>query len=202
MASASPAAASARWFNATTGEILDTGWPVDDTNAVPWAQAARAGQEFCGPRGFVGGFLNGHQLGNRRGVICIDANTAQWFNATTGELLDTGYPVGDTNTTPWAHANRAGQEFCGARGFVGGFLNGHQLHNHRGVICVASGARWFDATTGQLLDTGYPVWDTNTTPWAHAYRAAQEFCGPRGFVGGFLNGHQLGNRRGLICLRA
>ncbi|MGW4946523.1 hypothetical protein ACWEOZ_33620, partial [Actinoplanes sp. NPDC004185] len=95
---------------------------------------------------------------------------------------------------------RAANEFCRERGFVGGFLNGHQFANRRGAICLRD-AQWFDATMGQLSDLGYPIGDVNTTTWARAGRAANEFCRERGFVGGFLNGHQFANRRGAICLR-
>ena len=136
VAGASPAAAASRWFDATTGQLADTGWPVGDTDSTVWAQAGRAAQGFCGERGFVGGFLNGHQFAIRRGVICVEANDAQSFDATTGQLADTGWPVGDTDSTLWAQAGRAAQGFCGERGFAGGFLNGHQLANRRGVICL------------------------------------------------------------------
>ena len=136
MASASPAAASSHWFDATNGQLLDTGWSVEDTNTALWAQARRAANEFCGARGFVGGFLNGHQSSDHKGVICIRSSDAQWFDATNGQLLDTGWPVEDTNTALWAQARRAANEFCGARGFVGGFLNGHQSSDRKGVICV------------------------------------------------------------------
>ena len=71
VAGASPAAAASRWFDATNGQLLDTGWPVADTNTVGWGQANRAAQGFCGERGYAGGFLNGHQSGNRKGVICL-----------------------------------------------------------------------------------------------------------------------------------
>ncbi|MEX5258037.1 hypothetical protein RCG71_17090 [Kocuria sp. CPCC 205281] len=202
VAGASPAAAASRWFDATNGQLSDTGWPVGNTDSVGWAQAGRAAQGFCGDRGYVGGFLNGHQLGNRKGVICTDAQDARGLDATTGQLLDTGWPVDDTNQVGWAQAARAAQGFCSERNYVGGFLNGHQLGNRRGVVCVgARDAQWFDATKGQLLDTGWPVEDTNQVGWGQAARAAQGFCSDRGFVGGFLNGHQLGNRKGVICLR-
>src|SRR4051794_3566190 len=141
---ASPAAASSSWFDATNGQLSQAGWPVSNTNATGWAQAGRAAQGFCGVRGFVGGFLNGHQRDDRKGVICVRAVDAQWFDATDGQLLDTGWPVWDTNAALWAQAKRAAQGFCGVRGFVGGFLNGHQSGNRKGVICIrASAARWF-----------------------------------------------------------
>src|SRR3954454_19377703 len=104
LALASPALASSQWYDATNGQLLDTGWPVWDTNVAGWGQAGRAAQEFCGARGFVGGFLNGHQSGDRKGVICVRANNAQWFDATNGQLLDTGWPVWDTNADGWGQA--------------------------------------------------------------------------------------------------
>lgn len=202
MAGAAPAAAASRWFDATNGQLSDTGWPVADTNRAGWAQAARAAQGFCAERDYVGGILNGHQSGNRKGVVCVSAEDARWYDATNGQLSDTGWPVADTNRVGWGQAARAAQEFCRERDHLGGFLNGHQSGNRKGVVCVGSrDAQWFDATNGQLLDTGWPVADTNSAGWGQAGRAAQEFCGERGFVGGFLNGHQSGNRKGVICLR-
>jgi hypothetical protein len=50
------------------------------------------------------------------------------------------------------------------------------------LVLLRDDERRFDravnATNGELLDTGYPVWDTNNTGWAHANRAANEFCQP------------------------
>src|SRR4051795_10647928 len=119
VAGTTPAVAASRWFDATTGQLLDTGWPVDDTNTTLWAQAARAAQGFCSDRGYAGGFLNGHQSGNRRGVICVGASDAKFIDATTGQLLGTGWPVDDTNTPLWAQAARAAQGFCSDRGYAG-----------------------------------------------------------------------------------
>lgn len=199
---ATPAAAATTWHDATIGELLDTGWPVSDVRTVGWAHAGRAAQEWCGARGYLGGRLNGHQRGNVKGITCVSRGTSQWFDATAGQLHDVGMPVSDVNGVTWNHAAVAANEFCRARGFVGGFLNGHQGPNVRGTICLsAADAEWFDATTGQLLDTGAPVPDVRQVGWAHAAVAGYEFCRGRGFVGGFLNGHSAGNRRGTICLK-
>ncbi|GAB7039030.1 MULTISPECIES: hypothetical protein [Catenuloplanes] len=199
---ATPAAAATTWHDATNGELLDTGWPVSDVRAVGWAHAGRAAHEWCGARGYLGGRLNGHQRANVKGITCVGGGTSQWFDVTTGQLLDAGTPVADVNGVPWSHAAVAANQFCRARGFVGGFLNGHQRANVRGAICLsAADAQWFDATTGQLLDTGAPVGDVRRAGWAHAAVAGYEFCRARGFVGGFLNGHSAGNLRGTVCLK-
>ncbi|MEX5236107.1 hypothetical protein [Kocuria arenosa] len=199
---AAPAAAAAKWFNATNGQISDTGWPVSNPETTKWAQAARAGHGFCEEREYVGGFLNGHYFGNRKGVVCVNAKDAKWFNATTGQLEDTGWPVPNPDTVDWAQAARAAHGFCAEREYAGGFLNGHHFRNRKGVVCVGKqDAQWFDATNGQLLDTGWPVNDVGSVTWAQGARAAHGFCEERGFVGGFMNGHQLGNRKGVVCLR-
>src|SRR5690349_19465724 len=100
VAFASPAAAS-QWHDATSGEFLDVGRPISDVNATTWAYAGSAAHEVCGLRGFVGGFLDGHQSGTRKGIICVPADDGQWFDATNGQLLDTGWPIADTNTASW-----------------------------------------------------------------------------------------------------
>lgn len=196
-----PAMAASTWHDATNGELMDTGWPVSDVRAVGWAHAGRAAQEWCGGRGYLGGRLNGHQRGNGKGIVCIGRGTSQWFDATTGQLFDIGWPVQDVDSAGWSYAAVAANEFCRARGFVGGFLNGHQLGTRRGAVCLSpADAQWFDATTGQLIDVGVPVDDVRRVSWSHASVAANEFCRTRGFVGGFLNGHSSGNLRGTICL--
>jgi predicted RNA-binding protein with TRAM domain len=134
--SASLGTAASQRFDATDGQLADTGWPVGDTNTVGWAQAGRAGHGFCQGRGFVSGFLDGHQSGNLKGVVCVGTEAAQRFDATDGQLADTGWPVGDTNTVRWAQAGRAGHGFCQSRGFVSGRLDGHQSGNLKGVICL------------------------------------------------------------------
>ena len=131
------------WRDAKLPEIAATGHGFDDVQAVPWAQANRAAAALCPVnQGFAGGRFNGHQLRDLRGLICYQTSVAQWFDATTGELAQTGFPVGDLNFTSWAQAARAATEFCRRKGpdiyktFWGGFLNGHQLGDKRGVVCL------------------------------------------------------------------
>jgi hypothetical protein len=38
---------------------------------VHWAQAARAATNMCRGKGYWGGFLNGHQLNGKLGLVCL-----------------------------------------------------------------------------------------------------------------------------------
>lgn len=40
---------------------------IDDT---PWSQAARAATEACRSKGVTGGFMVGHQVPNKIGLVC------------------------------------------------------------------------------------------------------------------------------------
>jgi hypothetical protein len=126
---------------------------------------------------------------------------AQWFDATRGEIVESGWDFGDTNEVGWAQAGRAAQGICQKRGFVGGFFNGHQIPPKYGIICVGAGAQWFDATRVEIVESGWDFSDTNEVGWAQAGRAAQGLCQKRGFVGGFFNGHQTPPKYGLVCVR-
>ncbi len=188
------------WTDATHGEIIDSGWPFDDTNVVGWAQARRAANEISRKHGFVGGFFNGHQLDGKYGLVGLQAG-ATWMDATRGQIVDSGWPFDDTNVVGWAQAARAANGICTKQGFVGGFFNGHQASGKYGLVCVGAGAKWMDATRGQIVDSGWPFDDTNVVGWAQAARAANGICTKQGFVGGFFNGHQLDGKYGLVCVQ-
>jgi hypothetical protein len=79
-----------------------------------------------------GGFAD-----QRDGVFCFNNTQATWFDSTQGELTGQGTPIGDLNATSWAVAGRAATEYCRKKFYpAGGFFNGHQLGDKRGVICL------------------------------------------------------------------
>ena len=185
---------------ADQGEILDSGWNFEDVNTVAWAHAGRAAARICEKRGLAGGFFNGNQTSGSKELVCVGGG-AQLIAVTPGELLDSGWVFEDTNRVGWAHASRAAAKICAKHGFIGGFFNGDQDGETTSLICVNEGAKWFNVTPGEVLDSGFPFDDNNTIPWAHARRAAAVICGKHGFVGGFFNGGQTFGRRGLVCVR-
>ncbi|WP_437896818.1 hypothetical protein [Sorangium sp. So ce124] len=131
-------AANARFIDATLSELGQTGFPVSgNLDVVPWAQAARAANEFCKARGFLSGWMNGHQAGEMRGVVCVDATAASFIDALLADFRNVGWPIDDdVNALHWAQPARAANEFCKVRGYVGGFMNGHQAGLRRGVTCL------------------------------------------------------------------
>ncbi|HET8798524.1 MAG TPA: hypothetical protein VFO89_12595, partial [Thermoanaerobaculia bacterium] len=103
----------------------------------------------------------------------------------------------------WAQAGRAATTLCERGGFVGGHFNGEFASapgggNLFGLICYRQPAKWHDATAADLAGP-WAVTDVNATPWAHASRAANDFCQRRGFRTGFMNGHQLNGMYGVVC---
>jgi hypothetical protein len=127
-----------QWFDVDAKAIADTGWVFTDINTVPWAQANRAAERICAGRnqGFVGGHFSGHQRDGLYGVFCYRQG-AQWFDATTDQINETGwkFATDDIDAVPWAQAARAAVGFCRDRGFSGGFLNGHHVPGLYGVVC-------------------------------------------------------------------
>lgn len=187
-------------------EVSGTRWNVSDVNAVHWAQAARAAAAMCFNRGFAGGHFDGHQgplppvPGNGFGLQCSGGDT-QWFDVTTAQMDAKWRFNGDINAVNWAQAGRTAERICAARGFVGGQFNGHMRAAQYGLFCYRGGAQWFDATDPELAATGwgFPTPSLDDNLWAQAARAATGFCRGKGFSGGFMNGHQVPGRYGVVC---
>lgn len=196
---------STYWLDVFSDEINATryGWSsLNNVNEVEWGLAFRAANEMCFNRGFVGGHFSGHVVLEQdlHGLVCGGPG-AVWYDATQTEIQDTGYGFVDTNLVHWAQANRAATALCEGfqQGFVGGHFNGHQFNGRYGLVCYSDGAQWFDVTKAEYADLGYDLQDVNLTHWAYATRAANDFCVSRGFVGGYMNGHQLNGRFGTVC---
>ena len=67
---------NATWFDSTLAELSAQGTAVGDLNAIGWAPASRAANEYCRRKFYpAGGFFNGHQLDDKRGVVCLGKNS-------------------------------------------------------------------------------------------------------------------------------
>jgi hypothetical protein len=189
-------------------EVNGTGWGLRDVNAVHWAQAARAAAAMCYNRGFAGGHFDGHQgpLPPSKqpgfGIQCSGGDT-QWRDVTQADIAKSGWTFTDINTVGWAQAGRAAERICTnlKQGFAGGQFNGHMRGGNFGLFCYRGGAQWFDATDKEIAATGFgfptPRLDDNL--WAQAARAAVGYCRSKGFSGGFMNGHQVPGKYGVVC---
>jgi hypothetical protein len=177
-----------------------------DMNVRSWQITARAANDMCFNRGFVGGHMTGHQLPGKYGVACAGTG-AIWRDAITADVVATSSRFTDLETTPWAQARRAANDTCVKDGFVGGHFNGFQgagfqgLPGKYGLICYGSPAIFIDATTREIEATGFPLGDLNQVAWAQAARAATNFCNSKGFPAGFMTGHQVPGKYGVVCQR-
>lgn len=176
-----------------------------DMNLRGWAVTSRAANEMCFNRGFVSGHMTGHQLPGKFGVVCAGTG-AVWRDVTTVELASGDWSFPDVDAVQWAHARRAATNLCVEGGFIGGHFNGHQkpgegiIPGSLGLICYGAPAVFYDAPTDQI-NARWPVGDLNTVGWAQAARAATDFCASNGFPAGFMTGHQLAGKYGVVCQR-
>lgn len=185
-------------------EVEITQWPFGDVNTVPWAQAARVGAKLCYNRGFVAGHFDGHQdvAKGEFGIQC-SGQGAMWRDVTAADIAATLWGFTDINQVNWAQANRAAERLCATAtpGFAGGHFNGQMRDGRFGLFCYRDGAHWFDATDAELAATGFgfPTPRLDDVLWAQAARAAVGFCRGKGFSGGFMNGHQVPGKYGVVC---
>jgi hypothetical protein len=183
-------------------------------DSLPWDYARRAAQFACLNRGFAFGFLDGnHQPGVRYQLRCVSDATGAWFDALPPDIARINDKFRGLAQTGWAQGARAANDLCKNRNpaFVGGLLTGFEAVSQPnggfydqkdGVFCFNnSNATWFDATQGELAAIGTPIGDLNATAWTAAGRAATEYCRKKFYpAGGFFNGHQLADKRGVVCL--
>jgi hypothetical protein len=179
-----------------------SGETLVDMNVRGWAITARAANEMCFNRGFVLGHMTGHQLNGKFGLVC-SSRGAVWRDALKPDIVHSEAVFTNVNTDGWAQVRRAASNICAkeGKGFVGGHFNGHQRLGNApledagvqkaGLVCYAPPAKWFDATTAEIEATHWPVGDLNKVGWAQAARAATEFCKAKGYVAGFMTGHQV-----------
>jgi hypothetical protein len=192
-----------------SAEITGTQWSLNNVNNAGWAQAARAAAAMCYNRGFVGGHFDGHQdvAKGAYGIQCSGRGAT--FYDVSAAAMDVRWRFTDVNSVSWAQANRVAERFCASQnqGFVGGHFNGHmaprigRVPARYGLFCYKDGAQWFDATDADLAATGwgFPTPRLDDVLWAQAARAAVGFCRSKGFSGGFMNGHQVPGKYGVVC---
>lgn len=185
-------------------------------DTLPWDYVRRAAQALCRNRGFEFGFLDGNaQPGVRYQARCVAAATGSWFDAGPADMAKINDRFTGIAQTGWAQGARAASDVCRNRdpASVAGLYTGYEARSQvdggfadqrNGVWCFnASSATWFDATQAELSAQGTPIGDLNATGWAVAGRAAVEYCRRKFYpAGGFFNGHQLNDRRGVVCLGA
>ena len=178
-----------------------------DMNLMRWAISARAAHEMCFNRGFVGGHMTGHQFEGKFGIACSTAG-AVWRDAIVAEVANSGWPFSVVDDVNWAQAQRAASHICAnaKQGYVGGHFNGHYTSGTFGpgafgLMCYGFPAQWFDASVAEINATGWPLGDLNSVGWAQAARAATTYCERKGFVAGFMTGHQIPDKYGVVCQR-
>jgi len=177
-------------FDTTLSQRKQTGWGFEYINDVSFAHASRMSQELCDHLGYAGGRPTVHQIGERIGVVCVPHVGTRAFDIDQLAINRAGSQSTDINTVPWDEASRTAAALCGAS--PGGFFTGHQIGEVRGVICPGTNSAKRFTTTNVI----------NTPTWQDASRAATDFCLTKNYWGGFFDGNQAGNERGVVCLRA
>jgi hypothetical protein len=176
-------------------------------DGLSWAYVRRAAQRMCVNRGFAAGIADGiHQPGKNYNLFCFGASSVQFFDATQSDVDATGWGYANPDEVSWARASRVADGLCRQKlpGSPGGFMTGYRKEGFSlfppfmGVFCLKPTiAFWADASDAQAH-----VGDLNLTEWAPAGRAATAWCKANeyGSPGGFFNGQQWGDKRGIVCL--
>jgi hypothetical protein len=210
---ASSWAASARvqWIDVRLAEIQGTNQPWTDVAATPWAQANRSAQEVCTRRGYTGGFYTGEALGDRRGVVCLGNEIAQFFDVPQTEIDQLPEPFVDVDTVPWAQAQRMADKLCIARGLPHGFFTGHHVDYYlngqlllpwvRGLVCQSHSFHWRDVDPQTLSSSSaQPISSVDALDWGTAARAATRYCWNRGYASEYFSGWQSPQGLGTVCI--
>jgi hypothetical protein len=194
-------------------QVLDD-MALDNLGARPWDYVRRAAQMYCRNRGYDFGFFDGNYQDNvRYQARCVGPSTGYWYDAGPADMLRINDKFATIYNVNWAQAARAANDICAKRDTfnVGGLFTGWEAQTappggfadqRDGVWCFnKSNATWFDSTSAELGAQGTPIADLNATNWAVAGRAATEYCRRKHYPsGGFFNGHQVGDKRGVVCL--
>jgi hypothetical protein len=194
-------------FVASRADLAASGWQVfDSLEGTHWAQAARAGFGYCEQNGFVAGYLDGTELADTFGAVCFGANQVEVMTPSFAELNDLDFSLADSDIheNSWSMAHRSAQNYCEVQGYRAGFPNGHQYDDHYGMVCVKdTGNEERFAINDELLNSqpAQVAIDLEYTLWNTATRAAQRVCESLGYLGGWLDGHQFLDRKGLICTK-
>jgi hypothetical protein len=202
-------AARVQWIDTRLAEIVGTKVPWSNVGSTPWARANRSAQEVCVRRGYVGGLYTGEALDDKRGVICLGSQVAQFFDVQQSEIEALDEPFEDMETVPWSQAQRMADKLCIARGLPHGFFTGNHVDLiftgwviglARGLVCQDRSLHWRDVDVATLsASSDQPVWSVDWLDWGTASRAAGRYCWNRGYTWGYFTGWQ-SIALGTVCL--
>jgi hypothetical protein len=191
-----------RFFDTTNLDRASTRWHFDDPDSTPPAMASRMVNDFAAAKGFRGGRLTGHHIGENIGVVCLPLPHTTFAEVPANDIDKTSFPFGDINDAPWAQVARAAAEIAAKRDSAAGFFTGHQSSESKGWIGLdATLTEIFDVDDITVAQSLWAFTEINTVGWAQAARVATDICIQRGFAGGFFTGHQLPNKRQVAALR-
>jgi YD repeat-containing protein len=191
-----------QFFDTTDLDRTSTIWHFHDPDRTPAAKASRMVNDFAAAKGFRGGRLTGHHIGEKVGVVCLPLSHTTFAEVPVNDIDRTPFPFGDINDAHWAQVGRAAAEIAAKRGVGAGFFTGHLGSGSKGWFGLdASLVEIFDVDDLMVAQNQWAFTDINTVGWAQAARVATDICIQRGFAGGFFTGHQLPNRRQIAALR-
>jgi hypothetical protein len=195
-----------RFFDTTHLDRAGTSWLFDDPEFTDWAQAQRMATDFAAGKGFGGGRLTGHHIGERVGVLCLPGKAASFTDIFNDEIGALNFSFNDINTANWAQIGRAAVEIAVNRHFGAGYFTGHQLPDRRGWIGLKPeliSVFDLDNRDPSVMDSDWRFPDIDividTVPWAQAARLATDVCIRKGFAGGFFTGNYLPGIRQVVA---
>lgn len=152
-----PALAYINWFDTTAWERQEARHPISSRTYVEWDYANKSAEAVCHRRGYEGGLYTGHQSGDLMGINCSGGGSLTWMDMpgwearTTKAWLDYSRTVRNPTYLPHLVANGAAMDLCKARGYGGGFFNGH----YDGVADVMGA---YCAPTERTFEVSYRKW--------------------------------------------
>ena len=150
------------FFDTTHLDRASTQWRFDDPDSTTPAQASRMATDFAAGKGFGGGRLTGHHVGELVGVLCLPVTGTSFIDISDSEIAATAFPFDDINTAAWAQVARAATEIAAKRGFGAGFFTGHQLPGRRGWIGIDAGlVSIFDVDDRTVAESRWAFTDIN-----------------------------------------
>jgi hypothetical protein len=188
------------FFDTTHFDRASTAWRFDDPGHTPAAEAWRMASDFAAGKGFGGGRLTGHHVGELVGVLCLPVPGTTFADVPLTDIAGTPFPFADINAAHWAQTGRAAMAIAATRGRAAGFFTGHTLPGQCGWIGLdARVVSVVDVDDETVRQSRWRFDDINTVAWAQAARLATDVCLQRGLTGGFFSGHQLPNKRQIVA---
>jgi hypothetical protein len=200
-----------RWFDTTH---LDRVGPshFDDPDITSWARAQRMATSFAHAKGYGGGRLTGHHVGELAGLHCFPTSSTNLRTVPRHQVgnqnPDFLFPFDDIDTAHWAQTGRAGVAIAPTLGFATGYFTGNLADDgYEWAGLSPDAVTVFDLPnddesiqqSSAKFET--PDADLNSVSWAQAARLATDVCLHKGFAAGFFTGHQLSGRRQVVAFR-